>query len=303
MSDATRVQGFQSPLNRAPIGATKESLYDLLTTIDPLENFVSSNAPTVKVGDQYHHWLIKSPRTVASRSQAEGKDPTFDNTAATRDSNWTQIMSVGYELSGSRAAADAVGGDPWAVERNEAMKALKNSMEYDIIRGSMITMDSGDAGRLKGMKAFASTLKTNQSGESLSETMVNDYLGNAWAQGTKIDHILVGRTLKSRISEFTSGNTKYVAAGDKTIWGVVDVLETDFGRVRVVLHRYVTDASVDNAQDFLAYDSNYVKIGIYRAPKYEKLAKTGDAEREQVIQEVTLQVESEKSIVLAEEHI
>jgi len=287
--------GFQSP-QRAPIGGTKESLLDLVVTIDPLETFVSSNAPTVKVTDIMHSWTLKSPRSVASRSQAEGADPSFDNTYTTRDSNMTQIISVGYELTGTRMAVDATGGDAWARERNEAMTAWKNALEFDVIRGTMVTAQSGVAGKMKGLKAFASTLATSQSGVSLSNAMVNEALGAAWAQGVKIDTILVGRTLKSRISEFTAGNTKFVPAGDKTIWGVVDVLETDFGRVRVVLHRFVT-VSGDTNNDFLAYDSKYVKMGYLREPHYEKLAKTGDAEREQIIGEATLQVDSEKAVI------
>lgn len=292
MANAT--VGFQSP-QRAPIGGTKESLLDLVVTIDPLETFVTSNAPKVKVTDIFHSWTLKSPRSVASRSQAEGADPIYDNTYTTRASNMTQIISVGYELTGTRKAVDATGGDPWARERNEAMVALKNALEHDVIRGSMVTAESGVAGKMKGLKNFASTLATSRSGVSLGEAMVNDILGAAWAQGVRIDTILVGRTLKSRISGFTAGNTKFVPAGDKTIWGVVDVLETDFGRVRVVLHRFVT-VSGDTNQDFLAYDSKYVKMGYLREPQYEKLAKTGDADREQIICEATLQVDSEKAV-------
>ena len=293
MANAT--VGFQSP-QRAPIGGTKESLLDLVVTIDPLETFVTSNAPTVKVTDILHSWTAKSPRAVASRSQAEGADPTFDNTYTTRVSNMTQIISVGYELTGTRMAVDATGGDAWARERNEAMTAWKNALEYDVIRGSKVTAQSGVAGKMNGLKSFASTLATSRSGVSLDENTVNEYLGLAWAQGVKIDTILVGRVLKSRISGFTAGNTKFVPAGDKTIWGAVDVLETDFGRVRVILHRFVT-VSGDTNQDFLAYDSKYVKIGYLREPRYEKLAKTGDAQREQIIGEATLQVDTEKAVL------
>jgi len=294
MANAT--VGFQSP-QRAPIGGTKESILDLVVTIDPLETFVSSNAPTAKVTDIYATWTLKSPRAAASRSAIEGADPTFDNTYTTRGANNTQIITVGYELTGTRMAVDATGGDAWARERNEAMTAWKNALEYDLIRGTLQTTLSGVAGKMKGMKSFAATLATSQSGVSASEAMVNEALGAAWAQGVKIDTILVGRTLKSRISGFTAGNTKFVPAGDKTIWGSVDVLETDFGRVRVVLHRFITVAG-DVNNDFLAYDSKYIKVGYLREPHYEKLAKTGDAEREMIIGEATLVVESEKAIVL-----
>lgn len=293
MANAT--VGFQSP-QRAPIGGTHESILDLVVTVDPLETFVSSNAPTTKATDIRHWWTLKSPRTVTSRSQAEGADPTYDNTYTSRASNVTQIISVAYELTGTRMAVDATGGDAWARERNEAMTAWKNALEFDLIRNTLVTTLSGVAGEMQGLKSFASTLATNASGTSLSNAMVNEALGAAWAQGVHIDTILVGRTLKTRISEFTAGNTKFVPAGDKTIWGSVDVLETDFGRVRVVLHRFVT-VSGDTNNDFLAYDSKYIKVAYLREPHYEKLAKTGDAEREMIIGEATLVVETEKAVV------
>lgn len=301
MADASRVQGFEFT-NRSGVGDAKESLWDMIVTIDPLETFVSSNAPTVKVGDIQHQWVQKNPRSVASRSAVEGKDPTFDNTSTSRDSNWTQIIQIGYELTGSRVAANTIGGDLMSRERNEAMRSLKNSLEFDLIRGTLVTGNASTARRMKGMTSFASTLATSQSGVSLSEKILNDYLGNAWDQGTEIDTLLVGKVLKARISGFTSGNTKNVEASEATLYGRVDVLDTDYGRVRVLKHRYVTQSG-DTNYDLLGYDSGYVHVGVFRSPKVEALAKTGDSEREQVIGEFTLQVDNEKGIVYGQKHL
>lgn len=300
MADTT-VAGFQHT-NRAPIGATQESLWDVITTIDPMETYVSSNAPTVKVGDIQHSWSLQAPRAVASRSQVEGADPTYDNTATSRDSNWTQIIDVAHQLTGSRKAANAVGGDVMARERNLSMKAFKNSMEFDLIRGTLATGNASTPRKMKGMKAFATTLLTSQSGVTLSETMYNLYMGNAWDVGMEIDTVLVGRVMKSHISQFTAGNVKNVNASEETLYGRVDVYDGDFGRQRIIKHRYITQSG-DANYDLLAYDSGYVHVGIYRDPTVEKLAKTGDADSEHVIGEVTLQVDSEKAIVLAKAHL
>lgn len=301
MANMTTVAGMQHTV-RAPIGATKESLWDVITTIDPIETYVSSNAPTVQVGDVQHSWALQAPRAVASRGQVEGADPTFDNTASTRDSNWTQIIDVAHQLSGSRKAANSIGGDAMARERNLSMKAFKNSMEFDLIRGTLATGNASVARKMKGMKAFSSTLATSQSGITLSEAAYNLMMGNAWDNGMEIDTVLVGRVLKSRISSFTAGNVKNVNASEDTLYGRVDVYDGDFGRQRIIKHRYVTQSG-DTGYDLLGYDSGYVHVGIYRNPTIEKLAKTGDADSEHVIGEVTLQVDSEKAILTSTKHL
>lgn len=301
MANMSLTAGMQQE-NRAPIGATKESLWDVITTIDPLETYVSSNAPTVAVQDIQYSWSQQAPRTPASRSQVEGADPTYDNTVTSRDSNWTQIISVAHQLSGSRKQAATVGGDPMARERNLSMKAWKNALEFDLIRGTLVTGNDSTPRKMKGMKAFASTLLTTQSGKTLTEDMFNDYMGGAWDKGVEIDTVLVGRVLKRGISKFTAGNTKNVDASDDTIYGRVDVYDGDFGRQRIIKHRFVTQSG-DANYDLLGYDSGYVHVGMYRMPKMEPLAKTGDADQEQVIGEVTLQVDNEKAIFLAKAHV
>ncbi len=299
MANAT--EGFQHD-NRAPIGATRESLWDVITSIRTDETYLTSTAPKVSVGDQVHMWPTKSPRSITGRADPQGTDPTFDNTDTSRSQNFTQIIKVAYELTGSRMAVNAVGGDPWSVERNEAMKDWKDELEFSAIRSSLVSGNNSTASRMQGLRAFASTLLTSQSGVSFNETMFNDYIGNAWSIGIDIDTFLVGKTLKRRISGFTAGNVKNVDADEATLYGRIDVYDSDYGRVKMVKHRFVTN-SADVNQDLLGYDSEYVKIGFLREPHFEKLAKTGDAEREMVVGEATLQVDSEKAVLWAKAHL
>lgn len=299
MANATK--GFQHD-NRAQIGATHESLWDVLVQIRKDETYVTSNAPKVKVTDQVHMWPTKEPRTITDRASIQGADPTYDNTNTGRTSNYTQVFEVGYELTNSRMAADAAGKDPKAQERDEAMKDFKNFLEFAVIRGSLVSGNNSTASKMKGLKQFASTLATSQSGVSLSEKMYNDYMGNAWDNGMEIDTVIVGRVLKSRISGFTAGSTKNVDAEQFKLYGRVDVYEGDFGIQKIIKHRYVT-ISGDTNYDLLAYDSNYVRTGEYDAVRFEQLAKTGAAEREMVYGEYTLQVDNEKSIVLGSKHL
>lgn len=299
MANATA--GFQND-NRAPIGATHESLWDTIVQIRKDEHHVASTAPKVEVGDTVHMWPTKEPRTIGARSSVQGADPSYDNTNTSRNNNHTQIFQVGYELTFSRKDADAAGTDPWAQERNEGMKDWKSFLEFALVRGTLVTANNSTPGQMKGLKAFASTLLTSQSGVSLSESQLNAYLGNAWDQGMEIDTILVGRTLKQRISEFTGGNTKNIDVEDFKTVKRVDVYEGDFGTVQIKKHRYVTGFG-DVHNDLLGYDSRYIRVGSFTDPKFVPLARTGAADREMVYGEMTLQVDNEKAVMLAQRHL
>lgn len=295
---ANASKGFQHD-NKAPIGATRESLWDTIVIINPRETYVATSSEQISVGDVVHSWPQKSTRSVTGRASVQGADPTYDNTDTTRASNVTQIIQIGYELTGSRAGApNAVGGDPMAAEKREAMSTWKNELEFSLVRGSLNTGNDSTASRAKGLKYFASTLATLESGKSLDESKYNAYMGNAWDQGIEIDTVLVGRVHKQRISGFTAGSTKNVDAEESTLYGRVDIYDGDWGRQRIMKHRYVWQSG-DNQYDFLAYESSYVKVGVYRPVKNEPLAKTGDAERGQTIGEYTLQVGNEKAVVLS----
>lgn len=294
--------GFQHD-NKSPIGATVESLWKTISILRADETHIASTAPTVQVGDIIHSWPQKTPRTPSGRASVQGADPSYDNTNATRAGNVTQIIQIGIELTGSKKdAPNAVGGDPMALERSEGMKDWKNELEYSLLRGSQATGNDSTAAKMKGLRHFASTLTTAQSGTSLSETTYNDYMANAYNVGIEIDTTLVGIALKRRISSWTSSNTKQIDVEEFKTVNKVDVYECDSSTQQIVKHRYVT-VSGDNNFDLVAYDSNYVKLGVYRPVKIEPLAKTGDADREQIIGEYTLQVEQSKAVTYASAHL
>lgn len=290
-------KGFQND-NRAPTGNTRESLWPIMTQIRIDETFVSSTAPTVKVNDQIHMWSTKTPRTIASRSLAQGGVPTADNSDTARTSNWTQIIYADYQLTGSRMAADVVGKDVKAQERDEAMNDCKDFLEYDLVRGTMVCGNNSTPSKMKGLKAFASTLLTSASSASFSETAMNKYMGNAWAVGTKTTNFLVGQTIKDRINGFSGGANKNVDASTESLYGNIDVIKTSYGTVKINLHRYITADTDSTKPCFCAYDPRYIHLGEYRPFVFEPLAKVADADEEMCIGEYTLQVDTEKAVLL-----
>jgi hypothetical protein len=74
-----------------------------------------------------------------------------------------------------------------------------------------------------------------------------------------------------------------------TIIGAADVYVSDFGNLTLVPHPYsLTNAVLGITPDMWA-------VGVLRGWKTNKLAKTGDSEREEILAEHTLVARNEKS--------
>ena len=175
------------------------------------------------------------------------------------------------------------------------MKAWKNDLEYSVLLNSLNCGSATVARTMKGIYNWVvATNVTNQSGTSLSETNLLDYLARVWNYGGSVDEVYVGATLKKRIDGFTAGSTKTVPQADKRLTNAVDVYESSFAPlVKVFLHRYAnSDAAlsgVANANNIYGIDSSKYAISYLRKPFMRDLAKTGDSEQAEIVGEATLE--------------
>jgi len=95
---------------------------------------------------------------------------------------------------------------------------------------------------MNGLIKLASTNATSQtSGTVFSESILVGLLQLTWeaSNGEVPTDLLVGSILKAKISAFAAGITKNVQASEKVAGTVVQLYESDFGSVKVNLHRYV----------------------------------------------------------------
>jgi hypothetical protein len=121
--------------------------------------------------------------------------------------------------------------------------------------------------------------------------MLNDNLQLIWAAGGKPATVLCGAFQKRTISGFTT-NTREVNADEKMLVKAVDVYDSDFGKLAVRLHHQVNTTIPGKL--FILGDMTLWKKAWLRPPKWEVLAKTGDAEKHMVICELTLESRQEK---------
>ena len=296
-----------------PDQARRESLLDIVVNIDPTEHQLVSGLQRSTATNTLHEWVVDSLESVGNNSQPEGADaPTDAAGDPTRSQNITQIFAKTAVVSGTEGVVNRVGGNRMAYEIQKKLKALKNDMEYALVRGSIASGVASNAStsgrRLKGIKNWftgnATTNTSNYSGATLTETLLNDMFETVWNNSAnEVNAVYTTMKGKRRISGFTAGNTKNVDATDKRLVNSVDVYESDAARmVKLFAHRYVTVSGdyVTTATpgfDVLALNEGTWAIAYLsgREPQTIDLAKTGDSDKKEIVTELTLEARAPKS--------
>lgn len=285
--------------------ARREDLLDLITNVDVTEDLLLRDFKTSSATNTLHEYLRDTLTAAADNARAEGFTPTYaDRTDPARVNNITQIISTEFQVSGTEDVVTKAGMDTrFAYEMRKAMIEWRNNAEFALIRGTRASGASGTARRLDGVRQIISTIATAQSGVSLSETQLNDYIANTWdnAQGV-IDSIYVGQVLKRRISNFTGGSTRYIESEGQRIVNTVDVYVSDFGQHQIKLSRYMT-VSGDNNRDIVGLQTQYWAVSYLRRPHFKELAETADARNGMIVGELTLEGRVERGNFKATAHL
>lgn len=279
----------------------RESLADSLKIVSPVETYVTTNASTIPGGvkQKIHSWPVDQIAKAASQVGAEeGADYTFSNTDPTLLTNYTQIISKGFKVTGTDQASDHAGfKDRYAFEQMKAMKLFKTQLEYSVINGS------GNAGSattpvrtMKGIKNFAVTNVSSTTAANaalLTATVFNKLLSDASVAGAEVDTILVGFGLKNQIDTFSVNNTRNIQAKDAELVGRIDVYDSSSGRVRIIRHRQVAKGTI------IGYVGDMVHVDYLRQPKVVSVPSVGDYTAGVVIGEATVQVDNELAVMVS----
>lgn len=276
--------------------ARKESLLNIITNITPEENSLLKDLGKSSASNSLHEWVTDTLKTAAAQSVVEGSDASFANrTNPTRVQNQTQIVRIDFSVTDTERARDYPGfKDRYAYEMEKAMKEWNNDAEFNLLRSTLATGTGSATRTMKGLVSSITTVATAQSGVSLSETMLNDYVQNAWNQGGRPTDVYVGARLKRRISGFTANTTRNVQAEDKKAVNVVDTYVSDFGVLRIKLHRYLWQSG-DTNYDIIGIQPDKFRVAYFREPEHTSLAKTGSATKGMIEGEFTLEYLAENS--------
>lgn len=268
--------------------SVRESLWGQIRDLDALEMFVTSNAPEMEVFQKVHSWVADPIGAISGGGGVvEMADTTYTANNPELITNFTQIIERGLQVGATNQNSKHTFADKYAREQLKKMKEWKNTLEVSAVAGTLVSGTGTAARTMQGFIRFA-TLTTGHSGVSLTSDMLNSFLGNAWNAAGSHDTVLVTRILKDRISSFTVNNTRNVAAADGVLVGRIDVYDSSYGRVDVVLHRYIGNCAANTYETLATYIKDYVAVGFLDEPHYEDRAVTGYFKSGAIVGEATV---------------
>lgn len=206
--------------------------------------------------------------------------------------NYTQIFSKGVQITGTAQAIDQYGlSSEDAYQITMRLKELKRELDRTVIMGSRAGSDvaSTTYGTMGGLIDFTSLINTGNAtstAETLTPSVLNAMAKQIFDDGGQGDILIVGGLQKQKISAFDQEFRRSTMDTRRSGYTVEEFV-TDLGvNLRVVVDRWVPD---DVA---IIIDSSRVKIMPLqgRSMFVEKLAKTGDAEKWQIVGEYTMEV-------------
>lgn len=279
----------------------REDLLDIITNLKPTETQFFTGLKKSKAKSVYHEWAVDTYATVTSSSSdkktVEGADwGDGDMVSPTREGNYTQIIKEVWKISGTAQVIDTAGmSNPKAYYQAKAMINWKHKAEWSLIHGTKIQGDASTAREMGGIFNLTTTNSVNAGGAALTEALFCDYLQLGWeASSAKISECYVGADLKRIISSFTAGTLKTVEAKDKRLINAVDVYESDFGIVKLFLHRFVDSVvTASGTHNMLLIAPETLAYAGLREPANYDAPKGGDYEKGAIIGEFTLEDKGE----------
>src|SRR6185295_2568966 len=297
-------QTFQSIGNR-------EDLEDMIYNISPTDTPFMKMAGRAKATAVFHEWQTDAlASAVATNAAIEGDDATNTSVVPTvRIGNYCQIAQKAFGISGTEQAIDRAGRkDEMAYQLVKYGKELKRDMETQLTQNK--GSNAGGAGSARVSASVESWLSSNvttlgtggspsssgfQSGlvaapvdnsvqGTVTEAAMKAIIRACWNAGGDPRVILVGPFNKTKASAFSGIATQYKDNnnGPATIIAAADVYVSDFGEHKIVPSRFNRDRTM------LILDTDYWSVNYLRSFTQYPLAKTGDADRRQLLAEYTL---------------
>ena len=223
----------------------REDLLDIITNLSPMENQLATGLAKSKSTSSVHVWLIDSYDATTTNStdkkEIEGADYGFgDVVNPTRRINYTQIIKQDWRVSGTEQVTNHAGmQSPKAYHMAKSMVHWKNKLEWSLMNGVAAAGSAAVAREMGGIFDQVTTNKVVNAAVALTETLLNDYFAQVWSTSAKApDAVYIHGKGKRLISGFTAGSTKFTKVEDKRLINTVDVYESDFGVVKIFLHRF-----------------------------------------------------------------
>lgn len=219
---------------------------------------------------------------IISRARLDGADAdSSSNPLVTTGYNYSTIMQKTINVSRTDRKLSQYGmGDPVEYYIDKAMDENMLLLDKLPFYGARAVGSATEARFTGGFKTFVTTNVTNCSSAALTRANIDAALATSWGYGGQPDLLFCGSYARRKINTFFEGFMTTVR--DEKVGGMrIDILEHPVGGKPITL------VSTRNCQpDYIfIVDSRYAGYITIDPFFYEELAKTGDAEKGQVVGE------------------
>lgn len=302
----------------------REQLTDMIYDLSPMDTPVMTAIGRGKAAkNTFIEWQLDDLEAAAENAALEGDDASYSTANPTvRVGNYTQIFTKAVIVSGTAQAMDTAGRrNQLLYEVDKRSREIKRDMEFAITRnrpsqdGSRLTartlggfeawiksnVSRGTAGSSGGWTTStkivaAATDASTTNRRTFTETRLKAVIKSIWDNtGESAPLVVVGSFNKQQASGFDGIATQYQDHGNVqsskgvAILGAADIYVSDFGKHRIVPDHF------SRARSALVIQPKHWEMRYLRPFSVTTLAKTGDADKRQLIAEATLCSLNEKS--------
>lgn len=286
----------------------REDLTDIIYNISPTDTPFMSSIAKSKATAVNHEWQLDSLAAASAvNAQIEGDEVSFSApSSTTRKGNVTQIATKSVIISGTLEAVNKAGrNSELAYQISKASKELKRDMETSLCdNNAQVAGDDSTARELSGLGSWlksnqsvgtsgvapttsGTTARTDGTQRAFTEDQLKTVIKSVWDNGGDPSMVMVGSFNKQKLSGFTGGSTRFDPAENKRLVAAVDVYESDFGALQVTPNRF------QRARDAFVVTPDLFAVAFLRDFSLEDLAKTGDAMKQFLLVEYTLESRNE----------
>jgi hypothetical protein len=305
----------------------KENLQDMVYRIDPEETPFQSNVATNgTVKNTLHEWQTQALASAATNYALEGDDTAaVAATARVRLTNRCAISKKVFTVTGTAMAVD-VAGVGNELDEQRLLKGIELKRDMEIVLLANQEIDAGStltARRCAGLASYTTltdttgwsgvagtnwcvstgtgvdnwSIGTGASARPLTLSIINGTILSVRVAGGKPTILMLPPFLKQKLSNqaLSTGSGAVQVRSNlqnggvaASVVGAVDSYLTDFGPLAVTDNVQMAAETSFLSKCVYLIDPRYLSVGFLRQMQGERLAKTGDGEREHVLAEYTL---------------
>jgi hypothetical protein len=294
-----------------------EDLTGVITNISPAETPLLSGLGRTKATGVFHTWLEDNLGTPGENIRAEGGELIVQEAMPRKAyGNWTQIMSRGYEVTGTqevvakhgvkselayqmqKCAKELAMDQEWAILNNGAKAAEVPATQAWTVNDGINKAHPGSPTQGKmgtgtrtftGLKEWIANV-VDAGGADVTEEMLNQAIQMAWTEGGSPKRAYMSPNNKRVCSKFSAPDrTNNKDMADKKIVQAIRFYESDFGVIELMPHRMVTNDII------YVVDPTYIKMADLRPTHREVMPKVSDSVNGILLGEHTLEVRAQKA--------